>query len=292
MSQSEKHKQIAQLLHEADFVLIGAGAGLSAAAGLDYTDTALFERLFPGLAKKGFRCFYDLFGYTAWSEAEKWGYLATQVNYVRFQPNHHPIYPQLHDLVKDKNYFVMTSNADGMFLRNKFDPDRLYTPQGTYDRMQCLAPCWRETWQSKPIIDQILPTIDPQTHVVTDLSVIPTCPNCGENVFLNVRGGEWFIDDPYQVGYDRLIDWLRVATKKKLLILEIGVGFNTPSVIRWPLEQITYQSNNANFVRINTHYPQVSNEISEKAVSLTSDAFDAIQGIWQLAHVKSTASCV
>lgn len=282
MNQSEKYQQVSQLLHDADSVLIGAGAGLSAAAGLDYTDTVLFKQLFPGLVKKGFRCFYDLFGYTAWSEAEKWGYLAAQTDYVRFRPNHHPIYPRLHDLVKNKNYFVMTTNADGMFLRNNFDPERLYTPQGTYDRLQCLAPCWRETWESKPIIDKILPTIDPLTHIVTDPAVIPTCPNCGEAVFLNVRGGNWFIDDPYLLGYERLTNWLRTATKKKLLILETGVGFNTPSVIRWPVEQITYQSRNANLVRINAHYPQVPNEMADKAISLSDDAFDVVSGVWQL----------
>lgn len=282
MNQSAQYQQIDKWLRDADAVLIGAGAGLSAAAGLDYTDTVLFKRLFPGLVKKGFRRFYDLFGYTAWSEAEKWGYLATQVNYVRFRPNTHPIYPRLYDLVKDKNYFVMTSNADGMFLRNNFDPDRLYTPQGTYDRMQCLTPCWRETWESKPIIEKILPTIDPQTHTVTDPTVIPACPNCGEAVFLNVRGGHWFIDDPYQAGYEQLTKWLQLATKKKLLILEVGVGFNTPSVIRWPLEQITYRHQQANFVRINHHYPQVPDEISDRSISLSEDAFDAITEMWRM----------
>lgn len=282
MSQSEKYQQIADLLHDADHVLIGAGAGLSAAAGLDYTDTKLFARLLPGLVKKGFRHFYDLFGYTDWSEAEKWGYLATQVNYVRFRPNHHPIYPRLHDLVKEKDYFVMTSNADGMFLRNNFDSNRLYTPQGTYGRLQCLTPCWRETWATKPIIDKILPTIDPQTHVVSDPIVLPTCPNCGEAVFMNVRGGDWFIDDPYQAGYDRLTKWLQAATKKKLLILEIGVGFNTPSVIRWPLEQITYRSRQANLVRINAQYPQMPDEIKDISISLKEDAFDVVTGVWEL----------
>ena len=95
MNQAETYEHIAKLLLDADHVLIGAGAGLSAAAGLDYTDTELFARLFPGLVKKGFHRFYDLFGYTDWSEAEKWGYLATQVNYVRFRPNSHPVYPRL-----------------------------------------------------------------------------------------------------------------------------------------------------------------------------------------------------
>ncbi len=282
MNQTDTYQQIATLLKEADHVLIGAGAGLSAAAGLDYTDTELFARLLPGLVKKGFRRFYDLFGYSDWSEAEKWGYLATQVNYVRFRPNNHPVYTRLHELVKDKDYFVMTSNADGMFLRNSFEAPRLYTPQGTYDRMQCLTPCWRETWASQPIIEQLLPVIDPQTHTVMDESLLPTCPNCGEAVFLNVRGGHWFVDDPYQEGYGRLTRWLQNATKKKLLIIEIGVGFNTPSVIRWPLEQITQRHQQAHLVRINAHYPQVPHEISDKAFPLSVDAFDAISGIWQL----------
>ena len=99
---------------------------------------------------------------------------------------------------------------------------------------------------------------------------------------MNVRGGSWFIDDPYQDGYDKLTTWLESATKETSLIIEVGVGFNTPSVIRWPLEQITHRHKRANFVRINAHYPEVPEEISEKSISLSDDAFDVITKMWQM----------
>ena len=281
MIQEKSIKRAVELLKNADRVLIGAGAGLSADADLDYTDTRLFAKLFPGLIKQGFRCFYDLFGYENWSEAEKWGYLANQAWYVNIRPNPHPVYLRLLDLVKDKDYFVFTSNADEMFIRNGFEKKRLFTPQGSYSRLQCLKPCWRETWPSKPIIERILPVVDPQTHKITDPDAIPYCPNCGGPVFLNVRGGHWFIDDPYKEQRDRFTSWIQTSQNTQLLALEVGAGFNTPAVIRWPMEQIVHTHPSANFIRINLKWPDVPIEISEKSVLFQNGALEIITELWK-----------
>lgn len=270
-----------ELLEEADHILIGAGAGLSAAAGLDYTDAKLFADLFPGLAKKGFRNFYSMFGYSDWSEAEKWGYLANQVHYVRFRPNQHSVYLRLLDMVKDTDYFVITSNADEMFIRNEFDSQRVFTPQGVYSRMQCMTPCWRKTWPSQPIIERILPVVDAQTHTVIDPYVIPYCPNCGGPIFMNVRGGHWFIEDPYQSQHTQWSEWVQSTADGRLLVVEIGAGFNTPSVIRWPMEQIVYSHPAANFIRVNLQWPDVPKEIAEKSVIFPNEAMETITAIWK-----------
>jgi NAD-dependent SIR2 family protein deacetylase len=283
MITEETTRTITQLLADADHLLIGAGAGLSADAGLDYTDTKLFAELFPGLAKQGYKHFYDMFvliGSPDWSEAEKWGYLANQVHYVRFRPNRHPTYTRLLDLVKAKDYFVITTNADDMFSRNGFDPARIYTPQGSYSRLQCLTPCWRETWPSQPVIEKILPVVDPHTHVITDPDAVPSCPNCGGPVFMNVRGGNWFIDDPDEGQKARYIDWLQETLEARLLILEFGVGFNTPGVVRWPMEQITYSHPDATLVRVNSQRPQVPEEIAERSISLENGAREVIDALW------------
>lgn len=280
MIQEESKNLAVKLLKDADHVLIGAGAGLSAAAGLDYTDTELFQELFPGLVKQGFRHFYDLFGYNEWSEAEKWGYLANQSNYVRFRPNPHPVYLRLLDLVKEKDYFVITSNADDMFIRNGFESGRIFTPQGSYSLLQCLKPCWRETWPSKPIIERILPVVDPKTHTITDPDAVPYCPNCGGPIFLNVRGGHWFIEDPYKYQQEHFADWIQATVDERLLVLEIGAGFNTPGVIRWPLEKIVYSHPSANLIRVNPQWPDVPKEIVEKSVIFPNGAMETITTIW------------
>jgi len=269
------------LLRDSDKVLLGAGAGLSADAGIDYMDRESFARRFPGLVKRGFRMKAELMGYGGWSPEVQWGYLALHVNDVRFQAPPHPVYGRLLDLVLNKDYFVITSNVDGMFFKNGFIKDRVFTPQGDYAKMQCQTPCRNDTWPTKPIIDRILPTVDPDGQEVTDPSVIPHCPNCGGPVFMNVRGGHWFIEDPYVNQAERFAKWVHRTQEFSLLVLEIGAGFNTPGVIRRPMERIVYTHPNAHLVRVNLHEPHVPLEISNKSISLQCSAMSAITAIWK-----------
>ncbi|MDG4554388.1 MAG: NAD-dependent protein deacetylase of SIR2 family [Candidatus Competibacter sp.] len=269
------------LLRQANAVLIGAGAGLAVEAGIDYMDTKSFARDFPGMVKLGFRRRAELMGYSDWSPELKWGYLAANVNQVRFQASPHPVYARLLDLVREKEYFVVTSNVDGLFTKNGFAEDRLFTPQGDYALMQCQTPCSNAVWPSWPAIERILPKIDPATQVVTDSSVLPYCPNCGEDVIMNVRGGRWFIEDPYREQAERLDRWLDNSHDRDLLVLEIGAGFNTPSVIRWPMERIVHAHPRAHLIRVNLQYPQVPREIAGKSVMLQGSAMGAVTAIWK-----------
>jgi NAD-dependent SIR2 family protein deacetylase len=267
------------LIREADGILIGAGAGLSADAGLDYTDTARFARLFPAMVKRGFRMQAELIGYTGWSPAVQWGYFAIHVNEMRFKAPPHPVYGRLLDLVRNKDYFVMTSNVDEMFVKNGFEEERVFTPQGSYALMQCLKPCTNTTWPTKPIISRILPNIDPDTQEVTDPEVIPRCPNCGGPVFMNVRGGDWFLEDPYVEQAERFSEWVR-RKRGRLLALEIGAGFNTPSVIRWPIERVVHFHPEAHLIRVNLQWPQVPKEIAHRSLSSQCSAMKAVTALW------------
>ncbi len=281
-SESEQYRAAIAALEEADSVLIGAGAGLSAAAGVSYGDTEVFTRLFKPLMKRGFRRQYELIGFNDWTEEEKWGYWATHVNYVRFEYPAGPVYTKLFDLVKDKEYFVFTSNVDGMFYKAGFDADRAYTSQGDYALMQCVKACTQETWPSKPAIERILSAIDPETLTVSDPALVPYCPNCGGPMFLNVRVDRYFIEQPYEAQRQRFSEWQQQTTDRKLCLMEFGAGFNTPSVIRWPMESITHQNPHAMLIRINREYPQVPKEIREKAISFETDAATWVDQMYQL----------
>jgi NAD-dependent SIR2 family protein deacetylase len=270
-----------ELLRDADLVLVAAGAGLSADAGIDYMDTVSFARRFPALVKRGFRMKAELMGYRDWSPEVEWGYLAVHVNDVRFMHPPHPVYGGLLDLVATKDYFVITTNADGMFIRNGFDREKIFTPQGDYSLMQCLKPCRNVTWATKPIIDRILPTVDPYTQEVTDLDVIPQCPNCGGPVFMNVRAGNWFITEPYSAQAEQFESWISRARQHSLLIVELGVGFNTPGVIRWPIERIVYTHPRSHLVRVNLQFPQVPSEIVERSIPLQGRTIEAISAMRQ-----------
>ncbi|MCY6369261.1 Sir2 family NAD-dependent protein deacetylase [Clostridium ganghwense] len=269
-------KKVFKNLEKADCVLIGAGSGLSAAAGIDYTDTKSFAKDFPQLTKKGFSCHYELMGYTNWSKEEQWAYLATNVNHVRFQLPPSPIYKKLFDLVKNKDYFVITSNVDGMFYKSGFDENRIFTPQGDYARYQCCTPCTNETWPIKPVIDKIVQNIDYNTLKVTNPELIPRCPNCGGHVYLNVRGGSWFVEERYMKKGEEYLRWIQESFNKKLFVMEFGVGFNTPSVIRWPFETIVKKHPNVKFLRVNKDYPQVPPEIKYESISIKDNAKNVI----------------
>ena len=267
-------KKCKELIDAADSVLISAGAGMSVPAGINYFDTQKFAELFPALVKKGYKMQYELIAHHAvnhrmgWTPSVMWGYLAMHVNYVYYEIQEDRTYQQLYSLVRDKDYFVMTTNVDGLFVQNGFSKDNIYTPQGSFSRIQCINRCSEETWDVKPMIDKMLSHIDPITQEETDPSVIPTCPRCGGDMFLNVRGGNWFVDQPYKKQNVALNKWVNNTMDKKLVVLDIGTGFNTPGVVRWPAENIVNQHPNASLIRINLDDARVPIKILSKSISI------------------------
>ncbi|KAJ5156245.1 hypothetical protein N7492_009048 [Penicillium capsulatum] len=233
-------------LSEATTLIISAGAGLSAATGLDYTSTTLFTKHFPAFTKLGLRKLYDVFGYRNWaSETQKWGYYFLHLDMVRSWPDS-SLYASLRTLATrfgDKNYFIRTSNADGFFVQNGFDAARVATPQGQYAFLQCLAKCRDDAvFPSDPFIDRALPFIDPVTQVLRDETCVPRCRFCGGEVTLCVRGGAYFNERPSRDVEDEYCRFLerveREEGESNAVVLELGVGLNTPAVLRWPNEDL------------------------------------------------------
>jgi NAD-dependent SIR2 family protein deacetylase len=264
-------------LAESDRVLIGAGAGMSAAADIDYGDTATFARLFPAFVRMGFRAQYQLIGHEGLTPAQHWGFWSTHVRHVRFGEDERSAYRALRHLVSGKETFVLTSNVDMLFARNGFDEARLFTPQGDYARMQCREPCSRETWPTRPFIERCLAALDPVTQQVTHPDAIPRCPRCGGPVFMNVRLDAAFLEEPYVEQARRFQRWMRDGATQRLLVLEIGAGFNTPSVVRWRMEHLAHHHPAARLVRINLKDPELPEELGERAVSLAMGASQAIE---------------
>jgi NAD-dependent SIR2 family protein deacetylase len=143
-------EQVARWIREADRVVIGAGSGLSAAAGLDFADEADFAARFPALVRRGLKAAYQMIGYSELSEAAFWGFWSVHVAQVRFADGGSPVYEGLLRLVREKDRFVLTTNVDAMFVRNGFDPERVWSIQGDYAFLQCLRPCTTEVWPSAP----------------------------------------------------------------------------------------------------------------------------------------------
>ena len=294
-------------IRSAKHILIAAGAGLSASAGLDYMSTTFVKKNYPGLYNAGYPTLYSTFGATEMSEALQWGYLFGHIYNARFHYPQSQVYQQLRDIsqifiinnnnttlssetVSSRDHFVITSNADGQFVQNDFDATRLWTMQGDYSLLQCTRPCSTQSFfPIKPYLDAAYPYIDKKTQLLTDPKLIPRCPRCGANMYMNVRADETFLEEPHRpagVVYRR---WLENAVQQArvgrgdLLILEIGVGFNTPSVIRWPMEALAQRNGgHVKLVRINAGHPELPESLdTSRAISIPLDAAEAIKQIHQ-----------
>ncbi len=262
----------AEWLQTADHVLITAGAGMSVDAGFDYTSRQQFVARYPVLAAQGPQCRYELFGYRWRTPAQQWGHLARHLDELRFQPPTNPLpYRQLQTLTAGKDRFVLTSNADDLFARSGFAADRVWTRQGSYARLQCLAPCADDaTWLCEDWVRAAVPAVDLPTEELTDPSLIPHCPRCGGPAMLNVRGGDWFVERPYQAQGQAFAEWWAQAQSGRLLVLDVGSGFNTPSVVRWPAEQLAARHPQGRLLRVNRHHPQVPAQLGARAVGVAA----------------------
>ncbi|KAM5341346.1 hypothetical protein ACJ41O_014377 [Fusarium nematophilum] len=228
-------------LNSADAVLVTAGAGFSAAEGLDYHSKTLFKEHFPAFLKYGLGSLYSVFGFDGWeSEEHRWGYYFTHLNMVAQWPKTATYQTVLSWLARfGPDAHVRTSNADGLFAQNGWSGEQLSTPQGGYAFLQCLDNCRPEaTIPSAPLVADAVPFIDKDTQTLTDPAKVPRCRFCGAKMSICVRAGSWFNDRPFRQGEATWKAWRSriIREKKKLVILELGVGMNTPGVLRWPNE--------------------------------------------------------
>ncbi|KAJ3502960.1 hypothetical protein NM208_g16612 [Fusarium decemcellulare] len=218
-------------LNSADAVLVSAGAGMSAAEGLDYHSRRLFAENFPGFLKLGLKSLYSVIGYNGWpSEEHRWGYFFSHMKMMANwpkTPTYQALLPWLDKFGPDAH--VRTSNADGLFLANGWREQQLSTPQGSYAVLQCLEKCRVEaTTPSAPLFADAAPYLDKVTQKLTDSSKVPRCRFCGAKMNICVRGGSWFNDAPFQEAEKRWKAWKSrmIREKKKVVILELGR--------RWP----------------------------------------------------------
>ncbi len=239
----------AEALAHADAVLIGAGSGLSTAAGLRY-DGKEFRREFrPWIEKYGITDLYSSSFYPWPSEEEKWAYWARHIYAIRFRPAAMPLYKVLLRLVEGRDYFVITTNVDGQFEKAGFDAGRLFATQGDYAYLQSVTGEPRRLYYDEDLVNEMIANTE-DCRIPSRL--VPRCPENGELMTPNLRVDGNFVEDGrWNSQAEAYTAFVRRASEKRLALLEFGVGFNTPSIIRFPFERMAMDFGDATLVRFN-----------------------------------------
>lgn len=264
-------------LDEADAVVIGAGAGLSTSAGFTY-DGERFHKYFADFeAKYGFHDMYSGGFYPYATPEEHWAYWSRYILINRYTGAPKPVYEELFRLVSDKDYFVITTNVDHCFQKAGFDKKRLFYTQGDYGLFQCSEPCCRETWDNEAVIRQM---VAEQKDMKIPSALIPRCPHCGKPLTMNLRSDDRFVEDEgWHEAAGRYANFLRTREGQKILFLELGVGYNTPVIIKYPFWQMTAKNPRATYACINRGEVFCPDEIADRAICVDGDIGEAIEKI-------------
>jgi NAD-dependent SIR2 family protein deacetylase len=247
---SERINQLQNLLEESDHVIIGGGAGLSTAAGINYGGERFTSNFKEFIEKYNFTDMYTAGFYPFKSQEEKWAYWAKHVYMNNIGMGSTELYKKLYDLVKDKNYFVITTNVDDQFVKSCFDDEKVFSTQGSYRLLQCKNACHDKLYDDTEIVKEMIANTDSELKIPTDL--VPKCPVCGGDMELNLRIDNNFVEDEtWHKHNNDYRDFVNNAKKGKTLLLEFGVGFNTPAIIRFPFESIAAEYDDWNLVRFN-----------------------------------------
>ncbi len=282
----EQIEKLKKELAQADAVVIGAGAGLSAAAGFSYTGER-FQHYFSDFeAKYGFHDMYSGGFYPYSAPEEHWAYWSRYIYVNRYMDAPKPVYDRLLQLVKDKDYFVLTTNVDHCFQKAGFDKHRLFYTQGDYGLFQCSRPCHQKTYENETVIRKMVEAqgyvIDtdgtlllpkgasPEMAVPSDL--VPHCPKCGEPMSMNLRADHTFAEDEgWHLASERYVEFLHRHQNRKVLFLEAAVGFNTPTIIKYGFWRMTHKWKDAVYACLNYGEAYAPDEIEKKSICINGD---------------------
>lgn len=253
----------------ADAVVVGAGAGLSTSAGFTYSGKRFQQYFSDFQAKYGFEDMYTGGFFPYPTQEEHWAYWSRYIWVNRFMDPPKPVYESLLALLEDKDYFVLTTNVDHCFQKAGFDKKRLFYTQGDYGLFQCSEPCCQETWDNETVIRQMM---EVQQDMKVPSELLPRCPHCGKPLTMNLRADDRFVqDEGWYAAAERYEDFLRRHSNGKVLFLELGVGYNTPVIIKYPFWKMTAQNPNAIYACINKGQAYIPDTLVRQSVVIDGD---------------------
>ncbi|WP_296689980.1 SIR2 family NAD-dependent protein deacylase [Treponema sp. UBA6852] len=295
---NEEIAKLREILDSAEYVVVGAGAGLSASAGFSYTGER-FKKYFSDFEAKYH--FHDMYsgGFADFGSLEEtWAYWSRYIYINRYMSAPVPVYEKLLELVRGKDYFAITTNVDHCFQKAGFDKKRLFYTQGDYGLFQCCVPCRKKTYENEEIVRKMLVSQgfgfeDSENGKDGDLvflrnplkmeippELVPRCPVCGKPMSMNLRCDETFVeDDGWHEAARRYQDFIEKHKNARTLFLELGVGENTPGIIKYPFWNLTYKNKNAFYAAVNMEKEEVPAEIKARSVLIKGDIFKTIESL-------------
>ena len=300
---NEEIIKLHEILDSAECVVVGAGAGLSASAGFSYSG-GRFRKYFSDFEAKYH--FHDMYsgGFADFSSLEEnWAYWSRFIYINRYMDAPLPVYEKLFELVRGKDYFAITTNVDHCFQKAGFDKKRLFYTQGDYGLFQCCVPCHKKTYDNEEIVKKMLISqgfgfknsenkkdgeiIFPENPLKMEIpsELVPHCPVCGKPMSMNLRCDGTFVeDDGWHEAARRYQDFLEKHKNARTLFLELGVGGNTPGIIKYPFWNLTYKNKNAFYASLNMEKEEIPIEIKARSVLIKGDIF---RTIWNLGDNKN-----
>ena len=270
----------AKNIRKTDCVIIGAGAGASTAAGIQYGGKRFTDNFAEFIKKYGEYYMTDMYAagfYPYPSEEAKWGYWSKHALMNRFDPPALPLYTELYDLVKNKEYFVLTTNVDHQFYKAGFDEKRIFATQGDYGKIQCQKACHPKTYDAKDLFRKMDKA---RRDCLIPSELVPKCPVCGGNMAMNLRCDNYFVEDEaWHEAADRYAGFLEQNKDKKVVLLELGVGFNTPIIIRFPFEKMVRENSSYSLIRMNMDEAVVPESFGKRAIGIGGDMAKPITDI-------------
>lgn len=292
---NEEIIKLHEILDSAECVVVGAGAGLSASAGFSYSG-GRFKKYFSDFEAKYH--FHDMYsgGFADFSSLEEnWAYWSRFIYLNRYMDAPLPVYEKLFELVRGKDYFVITTNVDHCFQKAGFDKKRLFYTQGDYGLFQCCVPCHKKTYDNEEIVKKMLVSqgfgfkdseikkdgeiMFPENPLKMEIlsELVPHCPVCGKPMSMNLRCDGTFVeDDGWHEAARRYQDFLEKHKNARTLFLELGVGGNTPGIIKYPFWNLTYKNKNAFYASLNMEKEEIPIEIKARSVLIKGDIFRTI----------------
>lgn len=266
---TEKFSEVTEIIHGAKNILIGAGAGLSTAAGYTYSGER-FKKYFADFEEK--YGFHDMYGggfYPFETAGEYWAFWCRNIFCNRYDQPKSEIHQKLLEVIRDKNYFVLTTNVDHLFQNNGFDKARLFYTQGDYGLFQCPTPCHNKTYDNEKIVREMLAT---EKNMSVPEKLFPRCPKCGKVMTTNLRVDDKFVEDGgWKIASYNYKKFLQKNLNSEIVYLELGVGMNTPGIIKFPFWRFTAENPKAKYICVNAGENFIPEEILTQSYLIDAD---------------------